>query len=281
MIFGPTIPAGNWRPKDGIRTTQQAIAPMTRSDKTSMGGARSTFQTTHWSEIRNARTYDESRQRAIVDNLIRRYWKPIYCYLRRKGYDNDPAKDLTQGFFHEIVLGRHLIQQADEAKGRFRTFLLRTLDHYLISVHRAEVTAKRKPRERIVSLEDFDEDYLPSEDMKPDEAFTYAWASVLLDDVLAEVEKGCSRDNQESHWKVFRARVLDPLLKGTEPVPLGDLCKRFGIEGEQKASNMIVTVKRRFQAAMSSRVLQHVESDNEVEQEICDLIEILSRDRAR
>jgi len=62
--------------------------------------------------------------------------------------------------------------------------------------------------------------------------------------------------------------------------PVSQLCKRFGIEGKAKVSNMIVTVKRRFQAAMSSRVRQHVDSDEEVKQEIQDLMKILSKNCA-
>lgn len=255
---------------------------MRRSGKTSMGGTKSRFQTTHWSEIRSARTHDEARRRIVIDGLIKRYWKPIYCYLRRKGYGNEPAKDLTQGFFHKIVLGKDIVQQADEARGRFRTFLLTALNHYITSVHRANVAGKRHPKDGVVSLEEFDEESmsLAAKDMKPEDVFTYVWASVLMDDVLAEVKEGCLRDGKRIHWEVFRARVLDPIVVSTEPITVSELCKRFGIESKAKVSNMIVTVKRRFQAAMSSRVRQHVDSDEEVKQEIQDLMKILSKNCA-
>ena len=255
---------------------------MRRSGKTSMGGAKNGFQTTHWSEIRYARTHDETRRRMIIDGLISKYWKPIYCYLRQKGYGNEPAKDLTQGFFHEIVLGRDLVQQADEKKGRFRTFLLTALDRYVTSAYRAKVAGKRYPKDGIISLEDFDEVSvsLAAKDMQPEDVFTYIWASVLMDDVLAEVKEGCLRDGKRIHWEVFRARVLDPIMSGVKPRPVSLLCKRFGIESKAKVSNMIVTVKRRFQAAMSSRVRQHVDSDEEVQQEIQDVMKILSKNCA-
>lgn len=255
---------------------------MRRSGKTSMGGTKSRFQTTHWSEIRSAGTHDEARRRIVIDGLIKKYWKPIYCYLRRKGYGNEPAKDLTQGFFHEIVLGKDIVQQADEAKGRFRTFLLTALNHYVTSVHRANVAGKRHPKDSIVSLEEFDEESMSfaAKDMQPEDVFTYVWASVLMDDVLAEVKKCCIQDGKRIHWEVFQARVLDPVMGDVESQPVSQLCKRFGIEGKAKVSNMIVTVKRRFQAAMSSRVRQHVDSDEEVKQEIQDLMKILSKNCA-
>lgn len=255
---------------------------MRRSGKTSMGGTKSRFQTTHWSEIRSAGTHDEARRRLVIDGLIRKYWKPIYCYLRRKGYGNEPAKDLTQGFFHEIVLGKDIVQQADEAKGRFRTFLLTALNHYITSVHRANVAGKRHPKDSIVSLEEFDEESmsLAAKAMQPEDVFTYVWASVLMDDVLAEVKEGCLRDGKGIYWEVFRARVLNPIMGGVELHSVSELCKRFDIESKAKVSNMIVTVKRRFQAAMSSRVRQHVDSDEEVKQEIQDLMKILSKNCA-
>ena len=255
---------------------------MGRPNETSMGGLKSVFRTTHWSEIRKIKTWSRTRQKVIIDSLIRQYWKPVYCYLRLRGYDNERAKDLTQGFSHEIVLGKHLIERADETKGRFRTLLLRTLDHYRISVQRAETAGKRRPTEGVASLEDFDEASLPvaSKGMQPDEAFAYFWASTLLDEVVAEVRQGCLQDNKQIHWDLFRARVLEPTVSGKVPPPLQELCKRFGINHETKASNIIVTVKRRFQRAISARVRQHVNSKEEVAQEIRDLMEILSRNSA-
>jgi hypothetical protein len=64
-------------------------------EKTSIGGPKEGFQATQWSEIFNAKTADDVRRRAIIDTLLRKYWKPVYCYIRRKRYDNEQAKDLT------------------------------------------------------------------------------------------------------------------------------------------------------------------------------------------
>jgi len=69
------------------------------SDKTVIGGPWRTFETTRWSHISLVRTSSSDHQRSIINKLIRTYWKPVYCYLRQKGYDNERAKDLTQGFF--------------------------------------------------------------------------------------------------------------------------------------------------------------------------------------
>ena len=255
------------------------IYQMVEFDKTSMGGEDEAFQTTSWEEIQDAQKSNETHKKEIIDKLLSRYWKPVYCYLRRKGYENESAKDLTQGFFHEIVLERDFIQQPDETKGRFRTFLLKALDRSVVSAHRTDVAEKRHPKDGLISLKDFDEASLPlpSEAMMPDEAFTYYWASVLLDEVLTEVEQACSQEGKEKYWAVFRARVLKPIMEGIEPPSLTVLCQLLGIESETKVSNMIVTVKRRFQSVMRRRLSLHVSSDEEVKQEICDLMKILSK----
>ena len=243
-----------------------------------MGGPRSTFEATRWSEMHALRGLSPEERKAALDELVGRYWKPVYCYLRRKGCDNEQAKDLTQGFFQEIVLGNRLVEQADEAKGRFRTFLLTALDRYVISVHRKQTAARRNPVAGMNSLDEMREETLPivAKDMKPDEAFTYVWALQLLGNVLTNVREQCAQDGMGVHWKLFEVRVLDPIISGAEPVPLSELCRRLGVATPVKAENMIVTVRRRFQTAMRNRVREYVISDEEVELEIHDLMAILS-----
>jgi len=244
-----------------------------------MGGRDGVFHTTHWTQIFRARTLDEAARRTTLEELLARYWKPVYCYLRRKGQDNEAAKDLTQGFFQEVVLGRGLIQRAESSKGRFRTFLLTALDHYVTSVHRAEVAKKRRPDDGLVSLDGIGAPNVP-EPMRaasPERAFNHAWASALLDAVLEQVRAQCLDSGQQTHWEVFRARVIAPIMDNADPTPLPELCERLGIGSEMTASNMIVTVKRRFQSVLRDQVRPFVDSENEVDQEIRDLIGMLSK----
>ncbi len=252
---------------------------MSKRDRTQLGGSRSRFQTTQWLEIRALAGLNDDERNEVLNTLIDRYWKPVYCYLRRKGYDNEGAKDLTQGFFQDVVMGRHLIERAEEGQGRFRTFLLTALDRYVISVHRRETAAKRRPAEQVISLDETQEAVLSTaaRDMKPDEVFAYAWAVQLLEEILAELRQQCVQDGKEVHWQLFSTRTLDPIISGQEPPALSELCQQFDVATPVKAENMIVTIKRRFQAAMKRRVREYVSCDDDVEQEIRDLMEILSR----
>ena len=251
-------------------------------DETTMGGGQRAFQTTRWSEIQRAKTHDEGRRRACVNNLMQRYWKPVYWCLRRKGYSNDDAKDLTQGFFCEVVLGRELIQQADQAKGRFRTFLLTALDHYVTSARRKETARKRLPASGLVSLEIDGLPEMPAMESQasPEHAFNYAWATSILDQVLAELRQEYCGTDRSVHWQVFQEKVLTPILGDCEEPPLSCLCQKYSIETEKKVSNMIITVKRRFAAVLRRVLRQYVQLDSQVEQEFEELVEILSRGAA-
>lgn len=250
-----------------------------RDQETTMGGKRGSFQTTQWSDLRRAKTRDKERRRSSVNNLLKRYWKPVYCYLRRKGYTNENAKDLTQGFFHEIVLGRELIQQANQAKGKFRTFLLTALDRYVTSIYRKETAKKRLPEKGLAQLEDDALLDLPlaQSEKNPEQVFHYTWATDLLDEVLDKVREEYCSTGKTIHWEVFRVKILAPIFDNAEVPSLAELRKKYSIESERKASNMAITVKRRFATVLRHHLRQFVQSDSEVEEEFRELVEILSK----
>jgi len=250
-------------------------------DQTSMGGEAETFLTTHWSLIEDIQA-GQDKDRALIGLLLERYWKPVYCYLRRKGCDNEQAKDLTQGFFHEIVLNRDLVQRADQAKGRFRSFLLHALNQYLIDEQRTQAAQKRIPKEKLVPLDIVEPPALPQTLTKlgPEDCFNYAWKSALLDQTLSEVEARCFAEGMQTYWYVFRDRVVQPTLKNLEPPSLKEICARYGIEDQSKASNMIVTVKRRFQAALKKNLRTTVVSESQMDEELKEMLKFF-REKAQ
>lgn len=246
---------------------------MRESGYTDMGGVGQAFLTTHWSLIDGVGSDPDRQDRALIALLLEKYWKPVYCYLRRKGYTNDKAKDLTQGFFHEAVLGRGLFEKADQSKGRFRSFLLIALNRYLINVHRAEAAQKRIPKNKLVPLDMVATADLPQivTKLTPEESFNYAWVSTLLEEVLEQVENQCHEDGKTTHWHAFHDRILQPIADKTEPPAIGEICRKYGIEDEDRASNMIITVKRRFKTAMRKRLQDSVVSDAHVDGELAEL----------
>jgi DNA-directed RNA polymerase specialized sigma24 family protein len=252
---------------------------MNRYEHTSMGGTGEAFLTTHWSAIGRIAGDGDRDNQALINELLKRYWKPVYCFLRRKGSDNEQAKDLTQGFFQEVVLDRELIQRADQARGRFRTFLLSALEQYLARVHRKETARKRIPKDKLVRLEQIDPAELPElvGELTPEESFNYAWVSELLDRLLADVEAKYRADDKALHWQVFHSRVLQPIMEHAQPPSLPQICQMYGIEDERKASNIIGTVQRRLRTALKRRLRRSVTGDADVDEELRELMQIFSK----
>jgi len=247
-------------------------------ENTSMGGGGDAFLTTQWSVVDKIREGDHADRHDLINGLLKKYWKPVYCFLRRKGYDNEKAKDLTQGFFQEVVLTRGLIERADQGRGRFRTFLLSALEQYLARVHRKETAQKRVPREKLVRLDQIDPADLPEpvSGLTAEESFSYAWVSDLLDTMLAEVEAKCHSEGKTLHWQVFHDRVLRPIMENVPAPSLQEICDRYGVDSASKASNMIVTVNRRFRAALKQHLRRAVASSADVEEELNELMRMFS-----
>jgi len=239
---------------------------------TDIGEADGAFQTTCWTQIMDARTSDEERERLVVESLLSRYWKPVYCYLRYKGNANDQAKDLTQGFFVEIVLQRHLFQQADPEKGKFRSFLLTALGRFVIDQHRHD--SARRPSGPMVALDELDQSRVsakpPGE--TPEECFNQVWIADLLEQVVRDVKKECYRTDIKLHWQVFEERILLPILKRSKPPSLPALCEKHHIKNERLASNMIITVKRRLKKALERHMQQMGDGSPELSEQVEELL---------
>jgi RNA polymerase sigma-70 factor (ECF subfamily) len=240
-----------------------------------MGGLRESFLTTHWSLIEDIKKHRD-KDRSLISLLLQRYWKPVYCYLRRKGYQNEEAKDLTQTFFHEIVLNRHLVERADPVKGRFRSFLLHALDQFLIDQRRKESAKKRIPKEKLAPLDIADPPELPETvlERSPEDCFVYAWKSELLDRTLAQVQADCEQQGLQTHWNLFRDKVLEPMLGSKESQPMKAISARYGIESESTAFNMLLTVKRRFKATLRRNLRTTVLADEDVDQEWREIVNL-------
>jgi len=251
-------------------------------DHTEMGGTQQAFLTTHWTLIEGVKA-GKDQNKALVDLLLKTYWKPVYCYLRSKGRDNEQAKDLTQDFFHEVVLNRNLAGRADKDKGRFRSFLLYALNQYLINKDRDKKAQKRIPREKLTSLDMTELPNLPDSftQTSAEDSYNYAWLSALLEHVISEVKAACGEQGMETHWSLFEQHVLRPILGSDEPVPLRKLCDKYGIEDRKKASNMMVTVKRRFHSVIMEHVRSSVASEEQSKDELEYLLKFLPKSAQR
>lgn len=136
----------------------------------------SRFQTTRWSVVLEARAGSEESRRAL-ELLCRTYRAPVVAFLRGRGSSNEDAEDLAQAFFTRFI-ERDFHAQADPARGRFRSFLLTSLKHFLDDAREREQALKRGGRVQWQSLDDGAE--LAGARETPEQAFERAWAQAAL-----------------------------------------------------------------------------------------------------
>lgn len=231
----------------------------------------SRFKTTCWTLILSARDNRES-----MSDLLSRYWSPIYAYLRRDGCDPEKAEELTQAFVADVMLGRELLVKANPTRGRFRSYLLKSLKNYVIDVHRHEFG--RDQKREFLSLSDEVKainHYEPIESDDPDQAFMRQWATAVFDQALTQMRETCEHDGMETHWIIFEARSVRPLLHGSAPAEIEDLIHSTGASGPDQISNILHSAKRKFFAILCGIIAETVESPDEIDTELDELIKVL------
>ena len=234
---------------------------------------RSTFATTHWSEVLEAGRGDSPEAAAALERLCGAYWYPLYAYVRRQGHAPHDAQDLLQDFFVRL-LERNSFRLADRNRGRFRTFLLTSLQHFLINEWRKANRQKRGGGRRLLSLdaEGTETRFLaePADERSPDKAFERAWAMVVLDRVLDQLQAEAAATG--------RGRVFDEVkafLTGEDPESsYADVGRRLGLP----ESNLRVTVHRlrhRYRELLRKEISLTVEDPTIIDEEIRNLIAAL------
>ena len=107
----------------------------------------------------------------------------------------------------------------------------------------------------------------------PEDCYNYAWLSELLERALSEVEAGCREDDLDIHWQIFKDSLLEPTLANTAAPSLTELSGKYNIDGPKKASNMAVTVKRRFQKVLKKHIRDSVSAADEVADEFREILQ--------
>ncbi len=230
---------------------------------------------TDWSLIRDAASPEAETAQRAMEQVARRYWPAIYNFIRYKGFDQDAAADLTQKFMTDVVIGRRLCETANPDRGRFRSLLM-TAVHNFVRQESRPTRARREAR-RQVALDDAELAGAAADASTPESAFSTTWAAMLVRKVLTRVRDECRRDGLESHWTVFDRRIARPLLLGDDPEPYHSLVDRLDLDNAGQASNMVVTVKRRFARAMMDEVGATVDDPASSAEELADLVRDLER----
>jgi DNA-directed RNA polymerase specialized sigma24 family protein len=244
---------------------------VSNSEQCDRGG----FPSTHWSLVRCAGLDGETKA-AAVRNLIERYRPALRAHLlRSRQLRPEVVDDLLHSFIADKVLVGDVLRHADERRGRFRAFLLKSLNHFAVSQYRAEHAQRRwggssAPLDEALAVPATDRE------SRPDMTFDVEWARALLAQVVQRMRAECRAGGRSDLWGVFEGRVLHPILQHAEPVPYGELAQRYGFVSPAQASNVLTTANRMYVRLLRQVIGVYAKDDAEIDEELRDLREILA-----
>lgn len=248
--------------------------PLSEQAPESIGQPARLFATTHWSVVVRAGDATSPDAHAALEQLCQSYWYPLYCCVRRHGHPPAAAQDLTQAFFAKL-LERKQIAQADPERGRFRTFLLRSLENFLRTEYRDATTQKRGGGREIISwdAELAEQRYAmePADGASPAVLFERQWAGALLEEVLGRLRREFSVSGRTELFD-----ELEPHLWGD------DTSTPYAQVGD--ALNMTVVavrvalhrLRQRFQDLLRMEIANTVENVSSVDEELSHLRRVLA-----
>jgi RNA polymerase sigma factor (sigma-70 family) len=243
-------------------------------DTTRLKPEQSEFTTTHWSVVLLAAHQSSSGSQAALEKLCGTYWYPLYVYVRRRGYNAEDAKDLTQDFFVRL-LKKEYLHYADRQRGKFRTFLLTSLQRFLINEWNKGRAQRRGSGQPVISLdkEATEGRYRaePAETSTPEKIFEKRWAMTLLEQVLVRL-----REEFGARGKAEQFERLKVLLWGEKnSPPYTDVAADLGLsEGALKVE--VYRLRKRYKELLRLEVAHTVASPSEVDEELRHLIAVIS-----
>jgi RNA polymerase sigma factor (sigma-70 family) len=224
------------------------------------------FAATSWTNVIAAQQSGSAEAAAALETLCATYWYPLYGYLRRKGHDPHKAQDLTQEFFYRLVKENYL-GAVDRRRGKFRSFLLAALSHFVSNQRDYERAAKRGGRAITISIDDtsfetrFQQE--PALQLSPEKIFERNWFFSLLDAALARL-----RDEQVAGGRAQVFDELKPFL--TEETDSGEY-KATATRLNMTPNAVAVTIHRwrdRYKKLVREEIVRTVADESEIEEEL-------------
>jgi len=234
------------------------------------------FTSTQWSLVLAAGQRSTPEAEQALAKLCGAYWPPIYAYLRRRGYSTPEAEDLTQSFFVRL-LEKNYLRDANPERGKFRSFLLASLKHFLANEWDRAQARKRGGQFQFIGLEEIaaqeNARQLDRYTLTPEEQFERQWALTALNRVFARLE--------EEYKDAGKARLFDHLkdfLIGTDGLPYQQVAVSLEMsEGAVKTA--VHRLRGRFRKLLRAEIaetLPHPDNQDEVDGEIRYLLKTLT-----
>jgi RNA polymerase sigma-70 factor (ECF subfamily) len=235
------------------------------------------FAATQWSLVERAGQATVQTRKASLSTLLQRYLPALRAHLRiDKRFPAQIVEDLLQGFVADKIVEQNLIGHADPAKGKFRSFLLVSLNRYVVDQLRREGSAKRLGS-GVALPEGMDQEHFTSREAGPSEQFDIAWARELVAQALRQMRDECQTLGRPEIWGVFECRIVRPAFDGIEATPYEELIEKFALETPLAAYNLLTTGKRMFTRMLRWVAAEYAEDETLADQEIDDLKSVLSR----
>jgi len=209
---------------------------------------------------------------AALAKLCQLYWYPIYAFVRRRGHGQEDAKDLTQEFFSR-VLEKNYLEDADPSRGRFHSFLLAALRHFLANDWNRQRTQKRGGGMLTIELDPQTAEgrYCaePADLENPEKLYERQWALALLDQVMASLREKYALDGRLDDFE-----KLAPLLTGTAQLPYANLAQLWNTS-EVAVKVAVHRVRKRYRALLRQKIGETVVDPADIDDEIRFLISTL------
>jgi len=223
------------------------------------------FATTHWSIVVSAGGHGGAEVGRALATLCENYWFPLYAFVRRAGYSAEDAQDLTQEFFARL-LAKNYLAVADPQRGRFRSFLLGAMKHFLSDEWDRAHAQKRGGSRTVVSLDSLDAETRyrlePASDLTPEKLFEKQWALALLEQVLSRLQAELVSEGKSA---LFEA--LKDTLTGVRSLTCAAIGAELGMsEGAVKVAAH--RMRRRYRALLREEIAQTLASPDEISEEI-------------
>ena len=242
---------------------------------TDIGAGGSSFPSTQWSRLLQSKDGADPDYRKGLERILLEYWKPVYVFVRRAwGKSNEDAKDLTQGFFAEVI-EKDLLSKYAPQRGRFRTFLKTALKNFLADEIRTAGRQKRGGGRVRIPV---DADVMPLEEMAsapghetPEACFDRAWANEILAAALHDLQKVLKAEKREAAFQALEIYDLAP--PPGESLGYREVAQRLGrTEAEVKAD--LAYARQRLREALAARVRLYCESDSDAFKELNDILSL-------
>lgn len=234
---------------------------------------RRRFSTTQWSLVMAARPGEPSARRAL-EELCRAYWYPLYAFVRYRGYSAEDAQDLTQTFFAR-VLEKGGFGSVEPGRGRFRSYLLGAMKHFLANEWHRSQARKRGGAVQLIEWDGLSPEAryaaTPRHSETPEHLFDREWALATVDGALQVLREEMVKEGKEKQFEALKGT-----LTGEEGATRGETAARLGMtEGALKVA--VHRLRRRYRDLLEAAIAETVATPEERDEEMRYLVEVLRR----